>query len=83
MCCGRSQRPQLTSTGAAPRGSRIGHGARGGTYFQYVGTGSLTTIGRVTGRAYHFPVPGATIKADPRDAPAIAAVPHVIAVDTP
>jgi hypothetical protein len=82
MCCGRSQRPPQTPTGTAPRGSRIAHAARG-TYFQYVGTGSLTAIGRVTGRAYHFPVAGATIKADPRDAPGIAAVPHVIAVDAP
>jgi len=79
MCCGRDRR---TWSGPVPQ-QRTAPAARGSTYFRYVGASSLTVIGRVTGRTYRFPMPGATIKADPRDAPAIAAVPLVVAVAAP
>lgn len=80
MCCGRDRRAWSATAHPMPRPARA---ARGTACFRYVGTGSLTVIGRVTGRAYRFPVQGATIKADPRDAPAIAAVPLVVAVAAP
>ena len=39
--------------------------------FQYTGSGSLTVFGRVTGVRYYFPGPGARVRVDARDAPAL------------
>jgi hypothetical protein len=37
----------------------------------------MTVIGPVTGRRYRFDQPGAKVSIDPRDAPALSAVPHL------
>ena len=79
-CCGRHPSALHRRLAHAPRGTLH---ARRNTHFRYVGPSHVTVIGPATGRRYHFSGPGATVHADPRDAPAIAAVPHLITVDIP
>lgn len=69
-CCGK-QRSQL-----------IGSYSSGGTaperhFFRYLGRTSLTVAGPVSGKYYRFLAPGATVEADPRDAPSMEKVPHL------
>jgi hypothetical protein len=52
-------------------------------FFKYVGPTAMTVVGPVTGRRYVLPGPGATAAVDPRDAPAVAAVPHLVRVAHP
>ena len=69
-CCGK-QRTQLhgsfSSGGSRPE--RV--------FFRYVGRSALTVAGPVSGKYYRFTAPGATVEADPRDAPAMEKVPHL------
>jgi hypothetical protein len=46
-------------------------------HFQYVGTTTATVVGAATRRRYEFTGRGAIVAADPRDAPAMAAVPFL------
>jgi hypothetical protein len=43
--------------------------------FEYVGRTGLTVAGPVSGRRYRFEETGARVAVDPRDRPALAAVP--------
>ena len=45
--------------------------------FEYVGTTGLTVVGPVTGRRYRFEGHRARVAIDLRDAPSMAAVPHL------
>jgi hypothetical protein len=54
--------------------------ARRAVTFQYAGTSAVTVVGAATGRRYEFPGSGAVVAADPRDAPAMAAVPFLTQV---
>jgi hypothetical protein len=45
--------------------------------FEYVGATGLTAVGPVTGKRYRFDNYGSRVLVDPRDAPSMAAVPHL------
>ena len=45
---------------------------------EYTGKSALTVQGFVTGRKYRFPMPGATIMADYRDAARMLSLPQLI-----
>ena len=44
---------------------------------EYIGDTSLTAIGSMTGRRYHFAGPGSRIVIDPRDRPGLVRVPKL------
>ena len=48
--------------------------------FAYLGKSSLTARGVSTGRYYHFPVPGAVLEVDLRDAKEMRTVPNLKAL---
>ena len=52
-------------------------------HFKYLGATGLTVVGPVSGRSYQFFGAGATAAVDPRDAPSVAAVPHLVRVQHP
>jgi hypothetical protein len=66
-CCGQG-RAQFTGAGT-PVPERH--------FFRYAGTTALTVAGPVSGKYYRFPAPGATVEADPRDAPSLEQVPQL------
>ena len=85
-CCGRDRTTYpRTSPGPAPLASsgsaKVSTAAppppRSGLSFEYVGATGMTVQGPVTGRIYRFDHPGARLTVDPRDAAAVAAVPHL------
>ena len=45
--------------------------------FQYTGTTSLSAIGPLSGRRYHFDRPGAVVEVDPRDRVSLTTVPNL------
>jgi len=45
--------------------------------FQYTGTTTLTAIGPLSGRRYHFGGPNAVVEVDPRDRVSLATVPNL------
>jgi len=49
-------------------------------FFRYVGETALTVAGPVSGKYYRFPAQGATVEADPRDAPSLEQVPQLLRV---
>ncbi len=55
----------------------------GPVFFGYVGITGLTVVGRATGRTYQFFGRGARAAVDRRDAPSVAAVPHLVRVPHP
>jgi hypothetical protein len=66
--------------GAAPvtrLASSSSETVRGAFTFRYTGHTSLTVRGAVTGRLYYFAHAGADVAVDPRDAPAMSAVPRL------
>ena len=67
-CCGRAR-----AAADPPRQ----HGVAATTHlpiFEYVGATSLTAVGAVTGRSYHFDRPGARLEVDPHDQASLARV---------
>jgi hypothetical protein len=66
MCCGK-QRAQFngSSVGSLPERH----------FFRYVGETALTVAGPISGKYYRFSASGATVEADPRDAPSLEQVP--------
>ena len=74
-CCG-SKRMAPAATAAPPASSSEGV-AQSAPAFQYAGYTALTVRGPITGRIYHFATAGAVQVVDPRDAPSLAAVPHL------
>jgi len=71
-CCGKQRANWQAESSHTPRVQT--HNPQF-VYFRYSGTETITVRGSVTGRAYRFSGSGATVAADPRDAPAIAGVP--------
>jgi hypothetical protein len=69
-CCGQ-QRAQMTDSNSS--GSRVPERH----FFRYVGSAALTVAGPVSGKYYRFQVPGATVEADPRDAPSLEQIPQL------
>ncbi len=69
-CCGK-QRAQFngsfSSGGPAPERH----------FFRYMGKTALTVVGPVSGQYYRFSAPGATVEADPNDAPSLEQVPQL------
>jgi hypothetical protein len=61
--------PVMASSAMPARQSRV--------FFQYVGRTRLTVIGPVTGRAYRFDRPGASLDVDFRDRRSLAVVPNL------
>lgn len=45
--------------------------------FQYTGTTTLTAVGPLSQRRYHFAGPGAVVEVDPRDRASLASVPNL------
>lgn len=79
-CCGKRRDTWRGETAQIPPAS-FNHS--GQVYFRYVGNTALTVIGPVTGRTYKFSAGGAVSGADLRDAPSLAAVPHLRQVSNP
>lgn len=69
-CCGQQRAQWL---GSNPWGGR----APERHFFRYEGDTALTVAGPVSGRYYRFPVSGAAVEADPRDAPSLEQVPQL------
>jgi len=57
--------------------------ARQTVHFKYVGSAAITVIGPVSGRFYSFFGAGAKAAVDARDAPSLAAVPHLVQITHP
>ena len=72
MCCGYQRRQAFL-----PQTRQIQPGAPLAVRFEYVGTTGLTVVGPLTGRRYRFDHHGSRVSIDPRDAPSMAAVPHL------
>ena len=45
--------------------------------FQYVGSTSLSALGPLSGRRYHFAAPGTVVQVDPRDRASLATIPNL------
>lgn len=67
MCCGNQRQDDRRSQTGAPFA----------VPFEYVGATGLTVMGPFTGRRYRFEGRGSRVSVDPRDAPSLAAVPHL------
>jgi hypothetical protein len=79
-CCGKKRTAHWR--GDPPQAPAVQQMSPRAVYFRYVGTASLTVVGPVTGRVYKFSGSGSAAATDPRDAPSIAAVPHLVQVTT-
>jgi hypothetical protein len=79
-CCGKKRE---IWRGKSPQLPKAPSGNPGAVYFRYLGNKALTVAGTVTGRVYQFWGSGAAAAADPRDAPALAAVPHLTQISKP
>lgn len=78
-CCG-SQRQFLGISQISPRRGTDRQRQplpQAAVRFEYVGSTGLTAVGPVTGKRYRFDRPGSRVLVDPRDAPSLAAVPHL------
>jgi hypothetical protein len=73
MCCGRTRPISATPRLQPPAG--------GTEMFTYLGRTALTVTGPATGTVYRFPAPGARLRVDARDAPALRKVPVLRAGD--
>lgn len=71
-CCGKQR---TNWRGDSPRIPQAQSVNRRVVYFRYVGNKSISVVGSATGRTYKFWGAGATVAADPRDAPFIAGIP--------
>ncbi|MEA2559437.1 MAG: hypothetical protein QOH06_941 [Acidobacteriota bacterium] len=72
MCCGSQRRQEFL-----PKNRQSQPGALLTIGFEYVGTTGLTVVGPVTGKRYRFDNYGSRAAIDLRDAPSMAAVPHL------
>ena len=80
-CCG-NRRARVAAVPAAKREQPPGRVASAPSAlppitFEYTGKTALTVTGPITRAAYRFPVAGARVPVDARDAGAVAAVPNV------
>jgi hypothetical protein len=66
MCCGRTR--------AISAGPRLQAPIGRGPVFVYVGRTALTITGPASRAVYRFAAPGARLRVDPRDAPALRKV---------
>ncbi len=79
-CCGQKRDNWRVQADPSLQGSA---GNPGVVYFRYVGKSALTAVGAITGRVYRFAGPGSVAATDPRDAPSIAATPHLVQIRHP
>jgi hypothetical protein len=79
-CCGKKRELLRGHSWAAAQAPSQGQSV---VYFRYEGGQLLTLVGAATKRVYRFAGPGATVAADPRDAPALAAVARLMQVARP
>jgi hypothetical protein len=84
-CCGKTIRDRPQSGVEIVTGSVAEHEARSGAsvFFKYLGRTAISVVGPVTGRRYQLAGHAATAAVDPRDAPSVAAVPHLVRVTHP
>ena len=80
-CCG-NRRASAAATSAPKREQRPppvapSPSALPPVTFEYTGKTALAVTGPITRATYRFPVPGARVPVDARDAGAVAAVPNV------
>jgi hypothetical protein len=82
-CCGQ-KREQIRTLRAVPSRPSSGSVTPPGPghqprvlVFEYVGKTALTAVGPVSGGHYRFNRPGALVEVDPRDGPALAAIPNL------
>jgi len=79
MCCGKNRaaaRAAVMAAGSARRGG-VAHAAAPqvpAIIFEYVGSGTTSIRGPVSGRIYRFARPGDRLRVDPRDSSALAGV---------
>jgi hypothetical protein len=82
-CCGSKRQPAMRPTyanlGAAARapGSAAPNGPDAAVVFVYDGIAPLILAGSASGRRYRFAERGDRLAVDPRDAPALDAVPQL------
>jgi hypothetical protein len=69
-------RPTVSSSPAGIRPAQL-HARASVVAFQYTGTTTLTAIGPLSGRRYHFGAPNAVVEVDPRDRASLATVPNL------
>ncbi len=88
-CCGKKRQTAMPRP-ATPFAERtqsdfqqLQRNSRLGLFFKYIGNKGITVVGPISGRTYQFNGFGSTSVVDPRDAPSIAAVPHLILVPHP
>jgi hypothetical protein len=88
-CCGkkRAQWPSTlrneTGGGVSRVSSSPVNPPPGMVYFKYMGRSGVTVLGPTSGRTYQFFGLGAIAAVDPRDAPAVGSVPHLVRVAHP
>ncbi len=90
-CCGssraalgQSQQPTGKQGNAARPPGQVATNSRPEVaYFQYAGRTSLVVQGTFSRAIYRFPAAGSVLAVDPRDAPGMAAVPHLRRVRPP
>jgi len=80
-CCG-DRRARFVAASAPKRELRSrpvapAPPARQPVMFEYTGNSALAVTGPITRATYRFPVPGARVLVDAKDAGAVAAVPNV------
>jgi hypothetical protein len=77
MCCGRGKtRLQVnTPDRSAPRPELARTNPQAAPTFEYIGRTGLTVFGPISGVPYRFDGPGSRIRVDPRDRPAMTAIP--------
>jgi hypothetical protein len=77
-CCGGNRaRAGAPVPAAFVNATPASGGATTVAIFRYEGSGSLTVIGRATGRKYWFAANGAEVAVDRRDRPSVALVPKL------
>ena len=76
-CCGKQRAHWKGELPRIPRAQPVNPTV---VYFRYVGNQAITVVGSATGRTYKFSGAGATVAADPQDAPFIASVPLMVQV---
>lgn len=81
MCCGqnRALARAAAMAAAAPRSKPAAHvtAPQSAIVFEYVGAGSASIRGPVTGQMYRFARPNDRLRADPRDRAGLSALPSL------
>lgn len=68
-CCGKVRAAQTPHHASSPNPNP--------SYFEYIGRTSMTVVGPITARRYHFPATGARLQVDARDRKGMLGVPNI------